>query len=68
MDCFRVNNVMKMVSNHCVKVLVNKEQLTRLKTDASNKGFITLSAYIRDLAFNKTDYMIDIGGIEDGRT
>ncbi len=44
-----------MVRNHCIKFLVDGEQLARLKADASYKGFVTLSAYLRNLAFNRCD-------------
>ena len=47
----RINT--KMVSNHVVKFLVNKEQFEQLKRYASEKGFRTVSEYMRDVAFNR---------------
>lgn len=44
-----------MTKNQCVKFLVDRDQLDRLKADASSEGFITLSAYLRALAFNRGD-------------
>ncbi len=39
-----------MNKNHIVKFLVDKEQLEKLKMNASLSGFITLSAYLRYIA------------------
>ena len=42
-----------MVSNHIIKFLVNKDQLERIRNNASIKGYKTVSAYLRDLALNR---------------
>ena len=42
-----------MASNHIIKFLVNKDQLERIKNNASIKGYKTVSAYLRDLALNR---------------
>ena len=42
-----------MVSNHVFKFLVNKEQLNKIKNNASAKGYKSISAYLRELALNK---------------
>jgi len=42
-----------MPSNHVVKFLVDKEQFSRLKNNASLKGHKTLSAYMRELSLNR---------------
>ena len=42
-----------MASNHVVKFLVNKDQLNRIKSNASTKGHKTISAYLRDLSLNR---------------
>ena len=42
-----------MVSNHIVKFLVTKDQLERIRTNASAKGHKTLSSYLRDVALNR---------------
>jgi thermostable 8-oxoguanine DNA glycosylase len=63
-----------MVSNHIVKFLVDREQLARLKANASAKGYKTLSAYLRnlaldrDIAFEKMIIEIHREVVENGRT
>jgi len=42
-----------MASNHMLRIRVNKEQLDRLKSIALNKGYKTLSSYIRDVSLNR---------------
>jgi hypothetical protein len=42
-----------MTKNHIVKFLLGKEQLRRLKANASAKGHKTLSAYLREIALNR---------------
>jgi predicted DCC family thiol-disulfide oxidoreductase YuxK len=42
-----------MVCNHLVKFLVTKDQLHKLKTNASLKGHKTLSSYMRDVGLNR---------------
>ncbi len=42
-----------MVKNHVVKFLVNHDQLSRLKSNASVKGHKTLSSYLRNIALER---------------
>ena len=44
---------MKMPSNNIIKFLVNKEQLARIKYDASEQGHKTISSYLRELSLNQ---------------
>lgn len=50
----------KMVSNNCVKFLVDEEQLVRLKQNATLKGHKTLSSYLREVALNKDDRFVQM--------
>jgi len=47
-----------MVSNHVVKFLVNKDQFERLRNNASQKGFKTISAYIREVSIDR-DFRVE---------
>ena len=42
-----------MVNAKIIKFRVNSEQYETLKKNASSKGFVSLSSYLRDLAFNQ---------------
>ena len=44
-----------MVSNHFIHIRVSKEQLDRIRCDALNRGYLSASSYLRDLAFAKND-------------
>ena len=41
-----------MTRIHTLKFLVDKDQAKRIKRDASSKGFISTSAYLRDIALS----------------
>lgn len=49
-----------MPSNHMIRFRVNKEQFERIKLDALNNGYLTPSAYLRDLALNRNLICLDI--------
>lgn len=42
-----------MAGNHMIRFRVNKEQFDRIRSDALNSGYLTPSAYLRDLALNR---------------
>jgi len=46
-----------MPKNHIVKFSVDKEQFARLKADAARKGYGSLAAYMRDMAFNRSQWL-----------
>ena len=48
-----------MTSNNVVKFLVTKTQKERILTNASIKGYKTVSGYIRDLALNRNQFFED---------
>jgi hypothetical protein len=43
-----------------IRFRVNKEQFERIKLDALNNGYLTPSAYLRDLALNRNLICLDI--------
>jgi hypothetical protein len=49
-----------MASNHIIRFRVNKEQFERIMSDSLNNGYLTPSAYMRDLALNKNLIYLDI--------
>jgi len=48
-----------MIPNHLVKFLVTKSQFERIKSDASRKGFKTISEYVRHQIFREDTHQID---------
>jgi hypothetical protein len=42
-----------MASNHMIRFRVSKEQMQMIQFDAISNGFLTPSAYMRDLAIKK---------------
>ena len=48
-----------MTSNNVINILVTKNQKERILTNASIKGYKTVSGYIRDLALNKNQFFED---------
>jgi len=42
-----------MINNHMLRIRVSREQLDKLKSIALNKGYKTLSSYIRDVSLNR---------------
>lgn len=43
-----------MPSNHLIKFVVTKDQKDMIKGKAENKGYKTISAYLRDIALNRS--------------
>lgn len=41
-----------MVKNKTIQIRVTKNQHERISNNAKAKGFVTISAYLRDLALN----------------
>ncbi|MBT6868724.1 hypothetical protein HN652_03865 [archaeon] len=56
-----------MVINHTFRVRVTKEQISRIRRDANNKGFQNVSSYLRDLALKHND-LIESKIIETNNT
>jgi hypothetical protein len=48
-----------MSSNHVIRFRVNKEQLEKIKLEAVNNGYLTTSAYIRDIALNRNTVCLE---------
>ena len=42
-----------MVKNNVIKFLVDQEQLVKIKQNASDNGFKTVSDYLRELSLNR---------------
>jgi len=42
-----------MIKNHLIKFLVDEEQFSRIRNNASAKGHKTISSYLRDLALSR---------------
>jgi len=42
-----------MVKNHIIKFLVNEDQFSRIRCNASARGHKTISSYLRDLALSR---------------
>ena len=49
-----------MASNHIIRFRVNKEQFDRIRFDALNSGYLNPSAYMRDLALNKSPVYLEL--------
>jgi hypothetical protein len=49
-----------MAGNHMIRFRVNKEQFDRIRSDALNNGYLTPSAYMRDLALNKNQVYLEL--------
>ncbi|MBI5881346.1 hypothetical protein HZB90_04405 [archaeon] len=49
-----------MASNHIIRFRVNKEQFDRIRYDSLNSGYLTPSAYLRDLALNKSPVYLEL--------
>jgi hypothetical protein len=49
-----------MAGNHMIRFRVNKEQFDRIRSDAQNSGYLTPSAYMRDLALNKSPVYLEL--------
>ncbi|MBU2561518.1 MAG: hypothetical protein KKD17_04415 [Nanoarchaeota archaeon] len=49
-----------MAGNHMIRFRVNKEQFDRIRSDALNSGYLTPSAYMRDLALNKSPVYLEL--------
>jgi len=49
-----------MVNNHMIRFRVNKEQMEKIRSDALDNGYLTPSAYLRDLALNKNLICLEI--------
>lgn len=43
-----------------IRFRVNKEQFDRIRSDALNSGYLTPSAYMRDLALNKSPVYLEL--------
>ena len=49
-----------MVNNHMIRFRVNKEQMERIRSDALDSGYLTPSAYLRDLALNRNLVYLEV--------
>lgn len=46
-----------MVQNHMIRFRVSRMQLEQIRQDALDKGFANPSAYMRDLALNRSFFL-----------
>ena len=49
-----------MVNNHMIRFRVNKEQMEKIREDAISQGYLTPSAYLRDLALNRNLVYLEV--------
>ena len=49
-----------MAKYNTVRFRVDNEQLSRLKSNASEKGFVTLSDYLREISLNENKLLNNI--------
>jgi len=49
-----------MVNNHMIIFRVNKEQMEKIREDAISQGYLTPSAYLRDLALNRNLVYLEV--------
>lgn len=48
-----------MTANNAIRIMVTKYQKERILQNASVRGYVTVSDYIRDLALNKSQFVED---------
>ncbi|MAG52546.1 MAG: hypothetical protein CMH62_01135 [Nanoarchaeota archaeon] len=48
-----------MTANNVIRIMVTKYQKERILQNASIKGYVTISGYMRDLALNKNQFVED---------